>query len=1357
MRKKTLNLLLVLCLVFGVLSLPIDSQAATFELSLPPGFVAEKVIQGPGAFGGGEVPTSMAWLPDGRLFIGLKSGRIRVWQNGAFLANDFINLSDGVADNVDRGLEGLAVHPNFPAQPYVYVYYVHDPVGLPINQRDSDGARVSRMVRITADVAKGYNEAVAGSEVILLGKNSLLSAIGDTTSFTDGETCFNKTVNGTFYPGYVPDCLPQDSSTHAGGALTFGTDGSLFVSVGDGAGYGAVDPRGLRAIRLESVSGKVLRIDPITGNGVPGNPNYNAGSPGSDLSKIYSRGMRNPFRIAVNPINNQPYVGDIGDGSWEEINSGAGNYGWPCYEGGNGVSLEQPGYTNDGRTAATCSTFNTASVQPSVYAYAHYQANFGNDYNEGSIIAGAFYSGTNFPAEYQNALFFTDYVHDWIRYLKFDNNWNVTGVYTFANEVQPQANLGPVQLNVGPDNNLYVLVFDWTGNSSLTRIRYTGSLNHQPTAIATATPLSGQVPLKVTFDGSQSHDQDADPLTYEWNFGDGTYTNTINPVYTYTVSGNYTVTLTVTDTGGLSANTQLYLTAGNNAPVVTITAPSILTTWKVGDNIAYSGVASDPEDGPLSGNHLNWEVGIVHGSHNHPAIHTSTGNSGSFDTPDHGNNLYFEICLTATDSGGLKTRKCVDVQPQLSTFQFSSVPSGQQIAFAGLYHTTPFTVSGIVGSLQAIAAPIQQNGLIFQSWSNSAPNSFTITVPANPQALTATYLSTAPIAHITATTTSNVAPSLVALDGRGSSAGGTNAGIQSYAWDFGDGYTSTLPAPTHVFANGGAYTVTLTVRNFANQAITATKIVRVNNAEPTGSNLPLSLQVIDLGAVALRAQRAKANAPEATEALGSGSNYQNGQLVTCSRNGSDIYNDTDGAMFTYRRVSGDSEIIGRLLDVSRKFGPYDNKAGVMLRESLDANAKSVWIGTSSIFTSDDPLSPLARFSLRYHWRAQTGGPTDGMVVDTGGAVLPQWFKLSRTGNTFVGSLSSDGVSWTAVATQTIAMATNVFAGYATTSIDATRFSCAQFDNLIINNNPQPGTPPTAVITVTPTTGTAPLIVSLDGSASASAGTTPGIRFYQWTFGDGYSETTTAPTITHVYRDAGAYVAQLRVTNFDDLTATANAPINVAATTPLTNDWSNLDVNVLGLDGRSGFAADGSLAVCGSGNDIQGSSDSFQFAYRTMLGDGNLVARMRDMELTGPFGGKAGLMIRASTQANASYVSLLQKRDPNPLDQSLQSQIRPQTGADTTYNDLGPYAQPQWLRLNRSGNVFSAYTSVDGVAWTMVQSNTIAMTETVLAGFAVSSVDVSLLNCAQFDRIAFVDSMPVPPPPKRIFYLPLVNK
>lgn len=1351
MKNKALHYLLGLCLVLGALGMPLTNatQAAVFSMDLPGGFIAEPVIQGPGAFGGGEVPTSMAWAPDGRLFIGLKSGRIRIWQNGAFLANDFIDLRDVVSDNVDRGLEGLAVHPNFPAQPYVYAYYVYDPVGLPVNQRDQDGARVSRMVKLKADSTTGYNEAASISdperEVVLLGQNSVLSAIGSTTSFTAGESCFNKTVGVVAYAGYVPDCLPQDSSTHAGGALAFGPAGNLFVSIGDGAGYGTVDPRGLRAISLNSIAGKVLRIDPLTGNGVAGNPNFNVGSPGSDLSKIYSRGMRNPFRIAVNPVNGLPYVGDIGDGTWEEINAGPGNYGWPCYEGGNAVSLPQPGYANDPSTKPTCDGFSAAAVLPSVYAYQHYfPTGSSNNYSEGAIIAGAFFSGTNYPAEYDRALFFTDYVHDWIRYLKFDNNLNVTGVYTFANELLTQPNKGPVQLSVGPDNNLYVLVFDWTGNSSLTRIRYVGGNNNQPIASAQAMPTNGPIPLNVQFIGSGSSDPDLQILTYGWDLGNGEFTTTVSPVYTYTVAGAYTVTLTVTDTGGLSDSARLYVTAGNTAPVVTITTPTTATTWAVGDVINYSGSASDAEDGALAGTSLNWEIGIVHGSHNHPAIHTSIGATGSFTAPDHGNNVYFELCLTATDAGGLKTRKCVNSDPKLVTIQFKSVPSAQQIAFAGVYGVTPFTATTIVNSQQAIAAPLSQNGLNWQSWSDGKPNSYTTTIPATNQMLTATYLAAPPVAVITATASSAVAPALVTLDGSGSTANGTNAGIQTYLWNFGDGYTSTLVTPTHVFPNGGAYSVTLTVTNFVNQAAMATRVINLQVPATNGTNLPLGLQVADIGAAVI-------NAPEA---LGSGSNYQNNQLVTCSRNAGDIYNESDGLLLTYRKVSGDSEIIGRLIDVSRRVGQYGNKAGVMLRESLTAGAKSVWIGTSVVYEGD-PNSPDARFTQRYHWRPQTDGMSDGVNVGVGGGTLPTWFRLSRTGNTFVGYLSGDGVAWTPVATQTIQMVGTIYAGYATTSIDNTLFNCAQFDNLIINNNPVQGPPPTAVLTATPTSSSAPLVVSFDGTGSSAQGTTPGIRFYEWNFGDGYSSM--LPTPTHVYRAPGAYIAQLTVTNFDDVTATTSTPINVLAEAALPTPWVQTDLNVASLAGLSSYDANGLLATCGSGNDIQGAVDSFQFAFRSMQGNGELTARMRNMDLTGPFGGKAGLMIRETAQPGAKYMMLLQKRDQNPLDESIQTQLRTDANGDTSYNYVGPYAQPQWMRLNRTGDVFSAYVSSDGITWTLAQSSTIAMTDTVLAGFAVTSVDNTQLNCALYDSSVFTDTPLLPIETKWILFMPLIKK
>ena len=90
-----------------------------------------------------------------------------------------------------------------------------------------------------------------------------------------------------------------------------------------------------------------MRIDPITGEGLSDNPFFN-GNPDANRSKVYQYGLRNPFRMSVDPVSGQLYIGDVGWTQWEEINAGnAGdNFGWPYYEGGSGVSLRTNQYQN---------------------------------------------------------------------------------------------------------------------------------------------------------------------------------------------------------------------------------------------------------------------------------------------------------------------------------------------------------------------------------------------------------------------------------------------------------------------------------------------------------------------------------------------------------------------------------------------------------------------------------------------------------------------------------------------------------------------------------------------------------------------------------------------------------------------------------------------------------------------------------------------------------------------------------------------------------------------------------------------------------------------------------------------------
>lgn len=363
---------------------------------LPTGFFAESVVSGL------DLLVAVDWAPDGRMFIAEKSGVVRVFKNGALLPTPFIDISSQVNNANDRGLLGIAVHPDFPTPPYVYLLFTYDPPELKGLKRrarpDREGNRVSRLIRVAADVNKGYDIAIPESEEVLLGKNSTFQNIGDPGGNRTSRLCCDD--NGT----PIEDCLPIDENTHTIGTVAFGTDGSLFVSNGDGSYHGRVGPTTLRAQDLNSLAGKILRIHPLTGDAYPDNPFFD-GSFRSNQSKVYNYGLRNPFRFAIDPSDNEPYIGEVGWETWEEINTGRGaNFGWPCYEGGDKVNVRQEGYSH----YQTCRDLyeNENAAKPPIYAW--YRAGTG-----AASVGGDFYGGDTYPAEYRGAFFFGDYVNGW--------------------------------------------------------------------------------------------------------------------------------------------------------------------------------------------------------------------------------------------------------------------------------------------------------------------------------------------------------------------------------------------------------------------------------------------------------------------------------------------------------------------------------------------------------------------------------------------------------------------------------------------------------------------------------------------------------------------------------------------------------------------------------------------------------------------------------------------------------------------------------------------------------------------------------------------------------------------------------
>ena len=388
------------------------SAMSASTANLPAGFFEETVVQF--LF----FPTDMAFTPDGqRIYVAEKQGTVRMVENGALLPQTFVDLRTEVNDHWDRGLISIAIHPDFPQQPFVYLAYTYDPPETLTSgghaAPDQGGHRVSRVVRLTADAANDWLTAVPGSQVVIAGSGGTWSAIGDPFSLQNnlnaGWTCYE---NGTPFGTPLPDCIPSDGQSHSIGGLAFGPDGALYVGTGDAASFGAVDERALRSLELDSMTGKLFRLDPLTGQGLPGNPFFD-GDPSSNRSKVWSLGLRNPFRFFVHTTG-EAFIGDVGWASWEEINheqaGGGSDFGWPCFEGGSGTNVRQSGYEN----LPGCQAYYALEeATPALLAW--FRLGSG-----GAAVAHTYYDGGRYPAPFEDGVFYGDYARRTLGFLPLD-------------------------------------------------------------------------------------------------------------------------------------------------------------------------------------------------------------------------------------------------------------------------------------------------------------------------------------------------------------------------------------------------------------------------------------------------------------------------------------------------------------------------------------------------------------------------------------------------------------------------------------------------------------------------------------------------------------------------------------------------------------------------------------------------------------------------------------------------------------------------------------------------------------------------------------------------------------------------
>src|SRR5262249_494460 len=227
---------------------------------------------------------------------------------------------------------------------------------------------------------------------------------------------------------------------------------------------------------------------------------------------------------------------------------------------------------------------------------------------------------------------------------------------------------------------------------------------------------------------------------------------------------------------------------------------------------------------------------------------------------------------------------------------------------------------------------------------------------------------------------------------------------------------------------------------------------------------------------------------------------------------------------------------------------------------------------------------------------------------------------------------------------------------------------------------------------------------------------------------GGSGSSTLTVLTSSSTQAGTNALTIRGTSGSFSHSTA-VTLVVNSGTTLPPGWRDADVGATGVVGSAAVSG-GTFTVKGSGVDIWSSSDSFNYVFQSLTDNTVITTRLASQENTDPWA-KSGVMIRETTAANSSYVSVFVTPG-----HGVNMQYRPSTGASAVQlaQIAGPVA-PYWVRLVRSGNTFTGFASADGVSWTQVGTISVTMAGNALQGLAVTAHNNKVLNTSKFENVS----------------------
>lgn len=517
---------------------------------------------------------------DSRLFIVQQKGKIFVCDSlGVQNTTPFLDLA-GICSNPspggdERGLLGLAFHPNFKNNGYFYVNYT----------ALSGGA--TTIARYSVNPADS-NLAVLSSGTILL-------------------------------------TIAQPFSNHNGGTLGFGPDGYLYIGMGDGGSSN--DPQN-RAQNLTDLLGKMLRIDvdnpqaPLA-YGIPADNPYVSST--TNKKEIWSYGLRNPWKWSFDRIFGDLWIGDVGQGVWEEIDfeaqgtPGGRNYGWRCYEG-NVVNSSL-----DSLEFLGCPVFNATTAPVAVFSH--------NATSACSVTGGYIYRGAKHASLYGYYVY-TDYCDDRIRLTR--NNYD--GTFTTYDLGAVAGNGSFVTFGEDYRGELYVAYNTSTPfNNPIIEIKKIGATGCLPTAAITSLEDTLNLCYGDAYPTLSSiyHPEN----TYQW-FKDGVaIAGATSANYSTTQDGAYTVQ--VTNPGACSNTSTAVNVISNLLPAVSFSG---LDTTICELDAALTLVGT-PAGGTFTGTGINGNI-----------FDPSLATAGTYD-----------ISYTYTNAGGCDTTVVQTIEVTICT------------------------------------------------------------------------------------------------------------------------------------------------------------------------------------------------------------------------------------------------------------------------------------------------------------------------------------------------------------------------------------------------------------------------------------------------------------------------------------------------------------------------------------------------------------------------------------------------------------------------------------------------------------------------------------------------------------------